>query len=350
MLANPLINLLLGVLFLVLTSWLFWPDSGIYWRWQKRSRLTDRVMIEDALKHIYTFEGSLQSATLESLAGALSISLDKASRVLEITQEKNLVKITGDQFLLTASGGETALQILRAHRLWEKYLAEFSGFQEQSWHGQAEKLEHNLTREDMDQISARLGYPTHDPHGDPIPTAEGKVVGHGGIPLTELEDQASARIVHIEDEPEMVYSQIVAEKLHPGMVIRLGEISDARVRVWNAEGEHILAPIVARNISVVPLEIRVDQNQEQGLPLASLQQGQRGRVVHISSQCRRVQRHRLLDLGVIPGTIIKAELVSPGGDPKAYRIRGSVIALRDSQARLIRVTPLDDHHQEESSI
>lgn len=345
MLTNPMINLLIGFLLLGLVSWLFWPDSGVYWRWQKQSRLTDRVLIEDALKHIYTFEVSLRSATLESLAGALSISLDRASRVLDITQQKNLVKIKGDQFLLTPSGKETALQILRAHRLWEKYLAEFSGFQEQDWHNQAEQLEHHLTREEMDRIAARLGHPTHDPHGDPIPTAAGKVVEHGGVPLTDLAEQSTARIVHVEDEPEMVYAQIVAEKLHPGMIIRLDEMSPTRVRIWSEGGEHILAPIVARNLSVVPLKIQPDEEGEQGVPLSSLQQGQSSRIVQISSQCRRVQRRRLLDLGVIPGTEIKAELVSPGGDPTAYRIRGTVIALRDSQAKLIRITPLDDDRQ-----
>ncbi|MDZ7844223.1 MAG: iron dependent repressor, metal binding and dimerization domain protein [Anaerolineales bacterium] len=345
MLTNPAFNLLFGFLLLVLVSWLFWPESGVYWRWQKQSRLTDRVLIEDALKHIYTFEVGFRSATLESLAGALSISLDKASRVLDITQQKNLVKIKGDQFLLTPTGKETALQILRAHRLWEKYLAEFSGFQEQDWHSQAEQLEHHLTREEMDRISARLGHPTHDPHGDPIPTAAGKVVEHGGVPLTDLAEQSTARIVHIEDEPEMVYAQILAEKLHPGMMIRLDEMSPARVRIWSEGGEHILAPIVARNLSVVPLKIQTDEEGEQGVPLSSLQQGQWSRIVQISSQCRRVQRRRLLDLGVIPGTEIKAELVSPGGDPTAYRIRGTVIALRDSQAKLIRITPLDDDRQ-----
>jgi Fe2+ transport system protein FeoA len=65
-------------------------------------------------------------------------------------------------------------------------------------------------------------------------------------------------------------------------------------------------------------------------------------VTEISPLSRGVERRRLLDLGIIPGTEIGVELVNPGGDPTAYRIRGTVIALRSSQARLIRVSPLEN--------
>ena len=350
MLINPLLSFTLGVLFLLLLAWLFWPQRGLFWRWQERSRLTDRVLIEDALKHIYVCENQGRVPTVESLAGALSISMDKASTILEIAQVRGLISLQGERFQLTEAGRETAVQVVRAHRMWEKYLAEFSGFGEEEWHAHAERLEHNLSSEEVDRMSARLGHPTHDPHGDPIPTAAGNLVGHGGVALPELEGSELARIVHIEDEPGMVYAQIVAEKLHPGMTIKVDQISSDRVQLWSEEGGHILAPIVARNIYVIPLEPSDEEEAREGVPLSSLQAGTEARVLSISNRIRGRERRRLFDLGLIPGTEITVEMISPGGDPTAYRIRGSVIALRESQTRLIRVEEVEQPVSEKDSV
>ena len=350
MLINPLLSFSLGILFLLLLAWLFWPQSGLVWRWQERSRLTDRVLVEDALKHFYVCENQDRRPTVESLAGALSISLDKASTILETAQDRGLVSIQGEHFQLTESGRETAVQVVRAHRMWEKYLAEFSGFGEEEWHAHAERLEHNLSSEEVDRMSARMGHPTHDPHGDPIPTAAGKLVSHGGIALPELEGRELARIVHVEDEPGMVYAQIVAEKLHPGMTVKIDQITPDRVRLWSEEGEHILAPIVARNVYVVPLEPSDEETSHEGVPLSSLQAGAVARVLSISNRIRGRERRRLFDLGLIPGTEITVEMISPGGDPTAYRIRGSVIALRESQTRLIRVQKVEQQAPEQDNI
>jgi len=131
----------------------------------------------------------------------------------------------------------------------------------------------------------------------------------------------------------------VAEELHPQMILEVEEVSSDRIRFWAEDQEHILAPIVAANISVVPLVEEAPLEDLEGVPLDTLSPGQSGVVTGISSRSRGVERRRLLDLGVIPGTEISVEMVSPGGDPTAYRIRGTVIALRETQARLIQVEP-----------
>lgn len=74
-----------------------------------------------------------------------------------------------------------------------------------------------------------------------------------------------------------------------------------------------------------------------GLTLADLRHGQSARVLDISSDIRGIERRRLLDLGVLPGTVVKAEMRSPSGDPTAYRIRDAVIGLRAEQACMINV-------------
>jgi DtxR family Mn-dependent transcriptional regulator len=338
---DPLLSLILGGAVLSVLGWLFWPDTGRYWRWKERSQRTDRVLLEDAVKHLHQCEENGRHPSLESLAGALSISMDRASWILETAQEAGLVSFRGDHLLLTEAGREAALRIIRAHRVWEKYLAEYSGFGEEDWHGQADRREHDLSSAEVNRLSASLGFPTHDPHGDPIPTPAGEIRGHGGKPLTEFQEGSSIRIVHVEDEPDIVYAQIVAEELHPGMELRLEEKSPNRIRIWSERGEHVLAPLVARNLSVVALENLPDENAGRGIPLSALSAGQSARVLSLASTSRGMDRRRLLDLGVVPGTVIRAEMVNPGGDPTAYRIRGSLIALRDEQAGKILIEHMD---------
>ena len=257
-----------------------------------------------------------------------------------------MLEISGNQFHLTDAGSKTATQIVRAHRLWERYLADATGYEEVDWHQQADRLEHKLTTADIDRLSARLGHPTHDPHGDPIPTPRGEFIPHGGIPLSDLKVQTSARIVHIEDEPDVIYAQILAEDLHPNMVVEIDEVSTNRIRFWTDDQEHVLAPIVAANISVIPLVDISEEKELTGVPLDTLQPGEKGKVTAISPLSRGMERRRLFDLGIIPGTEIRVEMDSPGGDPTAYRIRGSLIALRSAQAKLIHVDPVGESETE----
>jgi DtxR family Mn-dependent transcriptional regulator len=341
---DPLFALLIGLGGLILIGLLFWPGSGFVWKIQKRRELTEKVLIEDAMKYIFKCERNQLSCTLESLAGALSISPGRASEILALTHERGMLEFQENTFKLTEAGNVTATQIIRAHRLWERYLADSTGFEESDWHPQAERLEHTLTEAELDRLSARLGNPTHDPHGDPIPDRRGELISHGGIPLSDLPVQTPARVVHIEDEPDVIYAQILAEDLHPQMIVEVDEITPNRIRFWSEDQEHVLAPIVAANISVAPLVEENHLSDSSGVPLDTLQPGQTGVVTEISSLSRGVERRRLLDLGIIPGTEIGVELVNPGGDPTAYRIRGTVIALRSSQARLIRVSPVDEIH------
>jgi DtxR family Mn-dependent transcriptional regulator len=336
---DPLVSLLIATFVMVFLLALFWPDRGLFWRWQQAQQLTERVLIEDALKHIYTFQMQGNCPTVESIGGALNITTNEAADLLTHMEGHGLLQRDEGKLCLTSRGREYALQIIRAHRLWERYLADRTGFTEAEWHGQAHRYEHRLSRDEIDALESALGHPTHDPHGDPIPTANGEVVSHGGRPLTEMPLHEMLRIVHLEDEPEAVYAQLVAEGLHPGMQVQLLEISPRRVRFWADGDEHLLAPIVASNISVIPLPKAQEVEVPPGERLSNLKPGAQGTVVRISHACRDAERRRLMDLGVLPGTLIGAEMTSPSGDPTAYRVRDTLIALRREQADLIFITP-----------
>jgi DtxR family Mn-dependent transcriptional regulator len=339
---SPGTLLLIGIVVLATTAVFLWPEKGLLSRWQQARIMTDRARHEDALKHIYKYQQKGRHASLESIAGSLNIGTNEAAELLSQMQASQLLQWQNDNITLTPNGMESALHIIRAHRLWERYLAEKTGFSEAEWHSQAEMQEHQLTPEAANALAARLGNPTHDPHGDPIPTAQGKFVDHHGKPLNELMHDTPARIVHLEDEPETVYAQLVAEGLHPGQTVRLLEANGTRIRFWANGNEHVLAPIVARNISVVPLQVAAGEetavpDQNSGTRLSDLPLGQTAEVIRISPNCRGAERRRFMDLGILPGTVITAEMRSPSGQPTAYRIRDAIIALRPNQANYIYV-------------
>lgn len=338
---DPLLALLVGLLVVGGTAVILWPDRGIWARWQQSRHLTERIRREDALKHIHKWEMKGRRPTLESIAGALNARLDDTAALLSDMQSNGLLTITADDIHLTPAGREAALHIIRAHRLWEHYLAEETGFGEAEWHGRAEQLEHALSPEQVERLASQLGYPTHDPHGDPIPTADGYLPTHGGQPLTRLPIDTPGRIVHLEDEPAVIYAQLVAEGLYPGMPVRIVEMSPERVRFWANGDEHVLAPILAANISVVAEPI---PEEEAALTppagrsyLSQLPIGESAKVAGLSNRCRGAERRRFMDLGILPGTTIRAEMRSPSGDPTAYVIRDALIALRQEQASLIQI-------------
>ena len=112
----------------------------------------------------------------------MEISSSAAVPLVGRMQELGLARVADGRVLLTEEGRRYALEVIRAHRLWERYLADETGVDPLEWHERAERKEHKLTREDADALARRLGNPRFDPHGDPIPTADGSVLPLSAIP------------------------------------------------------------------------------------------------------------------------------------------------------------------------
>ncbi len=330
---STLILLILGA---IVSVALLWPRNGLLWKWMRGREAAERISIEDALKHFYNFEYSRLAATVASLAGVLQIGRDDAARLAARLESLGLVTRDTEGIRLTAEGRSYALRVIRIHRLWERFLADRTGVRESQWHHQADRKEHQMTPEQVEHLSAELGHPVFDPHGDPIPTSKGELPTIQGLPLSALEPGATARIVHVEDEPDAVYAQLIAARLYPGMTVRVLQKTRDRLRIEADLQEHVLAPIVAANLTVQPIGDVLDARAPDRR-LSSLRIGDEALVVDISPACRGIERRRLLDLGVVPGTRVRPELQSAGGDPTAYRIRGAMIALRRDQADLIYV-------------
>ena len=333
---DPVLALLIFGLSALVLAALLWPDRGFVSRIIRSFGVTERVRLEDALKHLYKCEYAGRACSVDSVAGSVGVSRTHALELLGKLEELELAQASGEGFNLTDQGRGYALHIVRTHRLLERFLADRTGVEPADWHSEAERREHSFSPADTETLSARLGHPLFDPHGDPIPTARGELPPLTGLPLTALNPQDIASIVHLGDEPREVFEALTSVGLSPQMLVRVLEAGPGRVRFEAGGRELALPPVVARNITVEPLP-DADSVQEVHLTLAEVEEGEEVRVLGIHPGLQGPQRRRLLDLGLVPGTLVEAELESAGGDPVAFRVRGALIALRKEQSQWILV-------------
>ncbi len=335
---NPVFLLFLMLFLVLLITILVIFKNPLIRYWHKINASKTRVLVEDALKHLYDYEYKGMSATLGSLAGTLSISTKKAGKVIEKLIEMGLLTYKGEKIELTPEGRIYALKIVRIHRLWERYLAEETSVPTTQWHQEAEIREHELSDEEVEELAARLGHPLVDPHGDPIPTASGEMPEKIGLSLTDLEEGEYCKVIHVEDEPQEVYEQISAYNILPGIQIRIIK-KDAKRIIFDAEGQEVMLALrFAKNINV----IRLSPEQivkEKFKTLSELDLEEEAEIIGISKSLIGQQRRRLLDFGFVPGSKIKAILRSAGGDPTAYLIRDTTVALRKNIAAKVFISP-----------
>jgi DtxR family Mn-dependent transcriptional regulator len=300
-------------------------------------RMTERVRLEDALKQIHQTEEAAGTATIESLAGALEVTRGTAVRLVERLTERRLAQSDSGRLSLTPAGRAYALRMVRTHRLLERYLADWTGVAPAEWHEEAERREHAVSYDQAEALSATMGHPRYDPHGDPIPSVTGEMPARSGRPLPGFASGSPVQVTHLEDEPRETFERLVALGLRPGVRLRVLEGTSSEVR-FRFDGRDLALPrVVADLITAEPLAPGESLDELRHATLADLAPGESARVVRLSAACQGPQRRRLLDLGAVPGTMVTAEFESPGGDPAAYRIRGALIALRRAQARLIQV-------------
>lgn len=312
----------------------FYPKKGLYYFLQTYRQEHERIRIENALKYIYDCEyekGS--SCSIEAIAGNFKMTIEASVEVVRKLETMNLVQTSDRGILLEPEGKKYALQIIRTHRLWEKYLADETSASELEWHEKAEHAEHKLSVEDVEKLAARIGNPLVDPHGDPIPTADGEIRKLGGMPLSKMRNGEVGKVVHVEDEPKAIYSQLVALGIHKGMQIEILYSSNEKIRFLANGKEAVLAPSFTNNITVKKIDNA--KQREDFKSLDTLKPGELAEVIGVSEQLRGQQRRRLMDFGILPGASVEIGIVSPFGDPTGYIIRDTTIALRKVQANKI---------------
>lgn len=320
-------TLLVLVIVLKLKIWAaIFPDKG-----QK-----NKVLKENILKHLFHIEHNGGMTEINDVVKVLKIVDKKCFDLIERMTQDHLIEFSQNTIKLTPAGRAYALKIIRVHRLWEKYLSEKTGIHKGEWHDRAELMEHTITSEQADKLYQELGSPRFDPHGDPIPTATGELIGSDWKQLSSLSTGMRASILHIEDEPGVIYQQIIAKNLHIGSHLRVIEANEHQIHFYCEGNEYTLSTLVASNVNVK--ELSDDEVfKEFQVRLTSLSNDEKATIVGLSPECRGANRRRLLDLGFIKGTPIQIEYPGPMENPKAYLIKNTLIALRKDQAEFILI-------------
>ncbi len=333
---EPISAIIIGLIVLLIIAFVILPKNGLIAILKRYIWNAKKVLNEDTLKLLYQQEEENIPSTIHNVEKALKIPSGKAEELITTLEKTGLIARADNKIELTTEGRNYSLQVIRNHRLWEKFLADETGTKEVDWHTEAEHAEHTLTPAEADELAAKIGNPLVDPHGDPIPTSDGKMPDRKGIPITEQTENDYAEIIHLEDEPTEVYKQLVETGLYIGMHLRIKSITDEYIRFKANSKDFEIKTEFGRNISVVSVSIE-DQIDRHVRSLSTLKVGESGKILGISSAVRGKQRRRLLDFGIVPGTIVTPRLVSFTGDPVAYNIRGTSIALRKEQTDMILV-------------
>ena len=157
--------------------------------------------VENYLKVIYTHtEWQSAPATVSALAVKLQLAPSSVTEMIKKMDRLGLVEhVRYGAVALTAAGRLAALDMVRKHRLLESYLVAELGYSWDEVHDEAEVLEHVVSPLLLDRIDARLGRPTRDPHGDPIPGSDGRLDRPEAMPLADLPIGATGSVVRISD-------------------------------------------------------------------------------------------------------------------------------------------------------
>ncbi len=211
------------------------------------------VAVQDYLKAIYALESSEERVTTSALAGRMGVSAPSATAMTKRLAELGLVERAPYRGVaLTDEGRRGALEVLRHHRLLERYLVDRLGLTLDEVHAEAELLEHALSEELEARIDAELGYPTHDPHGDPIPDRELRVAGGLERTLVDLEPADRAAIARVPDGDPELLRYLGELGLVPGSEVELVSFAPfgGPVTVRTDTGMHAISRELADRIAV----------------------------------------------------------------------------------------------------
>lgn len=212
--------------------------------------------VEDYLKVIYRIELEGNKATTTKVADALDVSSASATNMVKRLSKMGLVDYESYKGVsLTESGKKIALEIIRHHRLLELYLLEVMGYSWDEVHEEAEKLEHHISEQFEEKIAQLLDDPTHDPHGDPIPTKDGLMPEMDADPLVNADADQEYIVNRVKDQNPELLRYLEKIGLLPGIKIKIKEKGPFKgpVTILIEGSEKVIGNDVAQNILVAEL-------------------------------------------------------------------------------------------------
>jgi DtxR family Mn-dependent transcriptional regulator len=175
---------------------------------------------EDYLKAIYHLSEAGAPATTTGIAEALALTAPSVSGMVKRLADAGLLEhLPYKGVTLTEAGRQAALKMLRRHRVIEAYLVSFLGYGWDTVHDEAERLEHAVSDDLVNRMAEALGNPTVDPHGDPIPTADGRLVEVPSTPLPEVPVGSTVMIARVDSGSAERLRWLAEAGLVPGATV-----------------------------------------------------------------------------------------------------------------------------------
>ena len=214
--------------------------------------------VENYLKHMLLLsEGTEELVSMGALAGSLAVVPGTVTTMVKALADEGMVEHQPRQGVrLTAEGRRVALNVLRKHRLVETFLVNVLKMDWAKVHAEAEQLEHAISDEVLDRLDALLGHPATDPHGDPIPSRQGKLDTQVYATLATCVAERPLRIVRITDQSGEFLQFVEQNGLQPGAPIRVTDrnLSAGLVALKKpgSRGNTTLSVVAAGKILVQP--------------------------------------------------------------------------------------------------
>jgi DtxR family Mn-dependent transcriptional regulator len=188
-----------------------------------QAKMQQTQAIEDYLKAIYALQQEAGTpVSTSAVAERMGVSAPAASAMIKKLASRGLAQHERYRGVSLTPGGElVAVEVLRHHRLLEQFLAQRLGLGIDDVHEEAERLEHALSEELEALIDRELGYPTHDPHGDPIPDAELNLPQASARTLVDLEPGETSTVQRVPDRDRQLLSYLSTLGLTPGASVEL---------------------------------------------------------------------------------------------------------------------------------
>ena len=209
--------------------------------------------VEDYLKSVYALEVDGERATTSAVAERMGVSAPSATAMMKRLADLGLVvRAPYRGVVLTDRGRLCALEVVRHHRLLERYLADSLGMSLDEVHAEADRLEHVLSEELEARIDAALGFPTHDPHGDPIPDKKLRVTANPARSLVDLQPGDSAVVVRVPDTDSELLRYLAEIAILPGesLELTLSAPFGGPLTVRTGNGEHAIARELAAAVGI----------------------------------------------------------------------------------------------------
>ncbi len=213
---------------------------------------------ENILKAVFHLtESDTHLVATSAVAQELGVSKSTSTETLQELSKKGMVEYHPYQGVrLTKKGSQTALQIIRIHRLWEVFLVEKLGFNWDEVHELAEELEHIRSEKFIDHLDDFLGNPKEDPHGDPIPSKSGILTKSRKKTLTEFKVGERGKLSQVSDDSDAFLNYIVKYGIQMGSVFEVCAIEayDGSYDVQIDEIRHQLSRQVAEQLKLIKID------------------------------------------------------------------------------------------------